>query len=109
MKSLLILALISLNLCAMDLEKHKKIAYQVNKLRTTWKAKEVPTDLEGLLGTFLEGAPKTLPRKTIFKTNVKDLPESFDLREAYPDCESIKKLEINLNVDHAGLSVELKQ
>ena len=92
MKSLLVLALISLSLCAMDLEKHKKIAYHVNKLRTTWKAKEVPTDLEGLLGTFLEGAPKTLPRKTKFRTNVKDLPESFDLREAYPNCETLREI-----------------
>ncbi len=92
MKSLLILSLISLNLCAMDLEKYKKIAYQVNKLRTTWKAKEVPTDLEGLLGTFLEGAPKTLPRKTKFRINVKDLPDSFDLREAYPNCEALRDI-----------------
>ena len=42
----------------MDLEKHKNIAYQVNKLLTIWKAKEVPTDLEELIGTFLEGYQK---------------------------------------------------
>ena len=93
----------------MDLENHKKIAYQVNKLRTTWKAKEVPTDLERLLGTFLEGAPKTFPRKTKFRINVKDLPDSFDLEKHILIVKLLEILEINLNVDHVGLSLQLKQ
>ena len=85
MKSLFVLTLVSLSLCDMDLEKYKKIAYQVIKLRTTWKAKEVPTDIEGLLGHLK--VSKNSSKKNKFRTNVNELTEFYDLREAFPNYD----------------------
>jgi cathepsin B len=74
-----------------NIEKHQKIVNFVNKLRTTWKAKVYDRDYSKLIGTWRNS--KALPkRKTVFKTSKNDLPESYDLRDAYPNCETIKEI-----------------
>lgn len=74
-------------------ERRKEIAHKVNKLRTTWTAVEYVKDYTPLLGS-LEGGDK-LPEREFNKLG--DLPENFDLREAYPNCESIKEIRDQAN------------
>ena len=89
MKSILFLIGLSLVCSLYDANKHEKIVNYVNKLRTTWKAKVSHRDIAPLLGAWKEGEQTQLPEKTLFKTANADLPESFDLREAYPNCETL--------------------
>ena len=91
MKSVLFILGLTLALCSVNIEKHQKIVNFVNKLRTTWKAKVYDRDYSKLIGTWRNR--KALPkRKTVFKTSKNDLPESYDLRDAYPNCETIKEI-----------------
>uniref|UniRef100_G1TBY1 Cathepsin B n=1 Tax=Oryctolagus cuniculus TaxID=9986 RepID=G1TBY1_RABIT len=66
----------------------------INKQNTTWQAGhnffnvEV-SYLKKLCGTFL-GGPK-LPRRVEFADDIK-LPESFDAREQWPNCPTIKEI-----------------
>ena len=91
MKSVLFILGLTLALCSVNIEKHQKIVNFVNKLRTTWKAKVYDRDYSKLIGTWRNR--KALPkRKTVFKTSRNDLPESYDLRDAYPNCETIKEI-----------------
>ena len=66
-----------------------EVAKEVNSLHTTWVANEaIPTrDYTQYLGA-LEG--KTLPVKNIAVR--KDLPESFDAAENWPECPSLKEI-----------------
>ena len=92
MKSLLFLLGLSLTLCLVDYEKHQKIVKFVNKLRTTWTAEVYDRDITKLIGT-LKTPKEMLPKeKTVFKTSNDDLPDNYDLREAYPNCETIKEI-----------------
>uniref|UniRef100_A0A8C0TFN6 Cathepsin B n=1 Tax=Canis lupus familiaris TaxID=9615 RepID=A0A8C0TFN6_CANLF len=66
----------------------------VNKRNTTWKAGHNfhnvdPSYLRRLCGTFL-GGPK-LPQRVQFAKNL-ILPESFDAREQWPNCPTIKEI-----------------
>ena len=91
MKSVLFILGLTLALCAVNIEKHQKIVNFVNKLRTTWKAKIYDRDYSKLIGTWRNR--KALPkRKTVFKTSRNDLPDNYDLRDAYPNCETIKEI-----------------
>ena len=91
MKSVLFILGLTLALCSVNIEKHQKIVNFVNKLRTTWKAKVYDRDYSKLIGTWRNS--KALPkRKTVFKTSKNDLPDTFDLRDAYPNCETIKEI-----------------
>ena len=91
MKSVLFILGLTLALCAVNIEKHQKIVNFVNKLRTTWKAKVYDRDYSKLIGTWRNR--KALPkRKTVFKTSRNDLPDNYDLRDAYPNCETIKEI-----------------
>uniref|UniRef100_A0A673U887 Cathepsin B n=1 Tax=Suricata suricatta TaxID=37032 RepID=A0A673U887_SURSU len=66
----------------------------VNKRNTTWKAGHNfhhvdPSYLRRLCGTFL-GGPK-LPQRVSFAEDMV-LPESFDAREHWPNCPTIKEI-----------------
>ena len=92
MKSLVFILGLTLTLCAADLERHQKIVDFVNKLRTTWTAEVNRREIAGLVGAWHENEEIQLPEKTLFKTSNDNLPESFDLREAYPECEAIREI-----------------
>ena len=97
--TLLVCALILVS--AFDFEKerirnsYKEIAQRVNSLKTTWKATAYDRDFKPLLGAFLDGAV-SLPEKKYTKKNG-DLPESFDPREVYPKCESLREIRDQAN------------
>jgi cathepsin B len=92
MKSLLLIYLFTLIFCS----NFNDIAKKVNSLKTTWKADEkISRDFTPLLGV-LPNWREHLPPRKIFES-YKDLPESFDLREAYPNCESIKEIRDQAN------------
>ena len=74
----------------------KDMIHYINKLRTTWRANEYARDTRPLLGTFLDD-PYPLPEKTEFMTNDDDLPKNYDLRDAYPDCTSLKEIRDQAN------------
>ena len=74
----------------------REMVHFINKLRTTWHANEYVRDTRPLLGTFLDD-PNPLPEKTEFITNDDDLPKSYDLREAYPSCTSLKEIRDQAN------------
>ena len=92
MKAFTIICIISIIFCTKNFEKAKEIAKYVNSLNTTWKASEIPFDTDGYLGTFLERREKIIPTKKKFSVSLGDLPTSYDLREAYPNCESLKEI-----------------
>ena len=92
MKSYLLLFLITLTFGLVDIQRHQKIVDTVNNLKTTWKAKLYHRDIAPLIGAWKETPETQLPEKKIFKTSNEDLPESFDLREQYPQCESLKEI-----------------
>jgi cathepsin B len=74
---------------------YEEIARTVNKLKTTWTATTYKRDYTPLLGAILDGG-ESLPEKT-FKNKNLNLPESFDPREEYPNCESIKEIRDQAN------------
>ena len=92
MKYISLICLISLIFCAKNLQRAKEISAYVNSLNTTWKATEKSFDTDGYLGTFLRGQENVIPKKTQFSVSLSDLPSSFDLRDAYPNCESLKEI-----------------
>ena len=61
------------------------IAEEVNNMKTTWKVTTYKKDYRPLLGAILDGGME-LPKKTFKETNL-NLPESFDPRDEYPNCE----------------------
>ena len=92
MKSLLFILGLSLALSAVDVERQQKIVDFVNKLRTTWTAKLYDRDISGLVGSWKESEEIQLPEKTLFRTTNAALPDNYDLREAYPECETIREI-----------------
>ena len=92
MKSYLLLILVALAHGLVDLQRHQNIVDIVNNAKTTWKAKVYERDIAPLIGAWKETPETELPEKTMFKTSNADLPESFDLREAYPQCESLREI-----------------
>ena len=73
---------------------YSEIANEVNKLKTTWKATAYKRDYTPLLGAILDGAiplPEKIPERFA------NLPENFDAREEYPNCESIKEIRDQAN------------
>lgn len=92
MKSLLFILGLSLTLCALDLERKQKRIDFINKLRTTWTAKMYDRDYTGLIGAWKENEENKLEEKTVFKTSLEAVPESYDLRDAYPQCETLREI-----------------
>ena len=74
---------------------YDSIAKTVNSMKTTWKATTYKKDYTPLLGAFLDGG-ESLPEKKMRKKNYK-LPESFDPRDEYPKCESLKEIRDQAN------------
>jgi cathepsin B len=75
--------------------RHAEIAKRVNKLRTTWKATVYKRDYTPLLGAILDGS-KNLPEKK-FKTINANLPDNYDPRTEYPNCESLREIRDQAN------------
>ena len=73
----------------------EEIAQKVNSLKTTWKATVYKRNFKPLLGALLE-EPVPLPKKT-FQKKIVNLPESYDPREKYPNCESLKEVRDQAN------------
>ena len=92
MKSYLILLLLTIASSQFDVARHQKIVDIVNNKKTTWKAEVYPRDITQLIGAWAESPETQLPEKTEFKTADNELPESFDLREAYPQCETLREI-----------------
>ncbi len=44
------------------------------------------------MGAWPENEENQLPEKTTFKTSNDNLPENYDLREAYPNCETLREI-----------------
>ena len=72
-----------------------EIAKKINRLRTTWQATEYKRDFRPFLGSITDGIEK-LPEKQFEVKNLK-LPENYDAREAYPNCETIKEIRDQAN------------
>ena len=75
--------------------RHAKIARKVNKMKTTWKATVYERDYKPLLGAILDGL-ENLPEKK-FKTRNANLPDNYDPRTAYPNCESLREVRDQAN------------
>jgi cathepsin B len=65
----------------------------------TWRANEDVSSfslfqmLEGRLGLQIESSlPENFDQPPVYETSISDLPESLDLREAYPNCEALKEI-----------------
>ena len=84
MKSYLLLTLIAFSCSLVNYVRHQQIVDTVNNKKTTWTAKLYERDIAPLIGAWKETPETELPEKTTFKTSNADLPENFDLREAYP-------------------------
>ena len=65
-------------------------ARYVNDLDTTWKATETPSavNISTKLGSILSHEIGYVEPE-IFKYTSKDVPEEFDVRTAFPECESV--------------------
>ena len=92
MKFILFLFGLSLTACLIDVERSQKMVDFVNKLRTTWTAKLYERDISGLVGAWTENEDIQLPEKKTFKTSNDNLPENFDLRDVYPNCETLREI-----------------
>ncbi len=78
-----------------ETHRQAEIARKVNKLKTTWTATEYKRDYKPLLGAILDGKMR-LPRKT-FEKKRNDLPDSYDPRDEFPNCESLKEIRDQAN------------
>ena len=92
MKLFLSILIFSYAFTLADIERKQKIVDMVNNLKTTWKAKVYNREFSHLIGTWKETPETELPEKTTFKTPNEDLPESYDLRDIYPQCETVKEI-----------------
>ena len=92
MKIFLIILILSYTFTLVDIERKQKIVDMINNLKTTWKAKVYNRDYSNLIGTWKETPESELPEKTTFKTSNGALPESYDIREIYPQCETVKEI-----------------
>ena len=92
MKSFIFFLSITFVFTLVDIPRHQKIVEIVNNLNTTWKAKLYNRDIAPLIGTWKETSETQLSEKTNFKVSNSELPESYDLREIFPQCETIKEI-----------------
>jgi len=100
MKSIILAMFISAIVCGNLLREanHQEFITSINLEADTWIAGENKRfenmnilQVQKLLGTFLQTPEdKKLPVKNV--EILEDLPENFDLREAWPQCESLREL-----------------
>lgn len=88
MNKYLIVFLFALAACDISVDRQKEIAHKVNKLKTTWTAQAYDKDLKPKLGAIL--GFNSLPEKNVIPRN--DLPDNYDLRTAFPNCEAIQEI-----------------
>jgi len=77
----------------------KEMIEEINSKKTTWTAAVNPrfanatiADVKMLLGTIMpgeEGYQESENQKTVFSTPNEAIPESFDVRNAWPQCASV--------------------
>ena len=92
MKAYIFCLLAALAVSLVDIPRHQKIVDTVNNAKTTWTAKINHRDIAPLIGAWPETPETQLPEKTEFKVTNDELPESYDLREAYPECETLREI-----------------
>ena len=92
MKSLIIFFLITYVFTLENKEHHQKIVETVNNFKTTWKAQLNQRDYTSLINTLKSIPEIEYPEKITFKASNEDLPESYDLREAFSQCESVNEI-----------------
>ena len=68
------------------------IVETVNNFKTTWKAQLNQRDYTSLINTLKSIPEIEYPEKITFKASNEDLPESYDLREAFSQCESVNEI-----------------
>ena len=92
MSSFPFLCVILLSFCFCD--KITEIVRKVNKLRTTWRAKEIDRNYSYAMGTFIDNDSKYMLKERVFSEEELSisLPPSFDLRQIYPNCSSLKEI-----------------
>ena len=85
-----------------QLSHQRDLVNKINSLKTTWKAELYPIDIKPLLGVLLDSETNefqkeriSIPSRNI--TPIKDLPENYDLREAYPYCKSLFEIRDQAN------------
>lgn len=97
MKGILILLLVTLAFGAIY-EPAKDMIRKINRMHSTWKAGHNfgpnPPEIGNLLGTFLDADIDDMVKEV---EAINDLPENFDLREAYPQCEALKEIRDQAN------------
>lgn len=94
---LLLVVVVGLCQAQPKLQSFHEIVDQVNAARTTWEAHHnfdpdfyKPQDLKRLCGTYLHNDEKSELPVNYPKLTFRDLPENFDSRTEWPDCQSIK-------------------
>ena len=92
MKSFITFLFFSFVFTLVDIEHRQKIVETVNNLKTTWKAKFNNRDFAPLIDILRKTPENEIQEKTKFKTTNEGLPDSYDLREIYSQCESINEI-----------------
>lgn len=101
MKAIFVIVLVALSqINAFDnLEAMNTLVEEINSKHSTWKAGinerfigETKDQIKILLGVPMDKSkkPEKLPLKKVTVRN--DLPENFDLRDKYPNCEALKEI-----------------
>ena len=92
MKSFIFILGLSLTFCLVDITNHQNMINFINKLRTTWNSKFYKKDISFPIMSQIKKENMQLPEKTIFKSINDIFPTDYDLREAYPQCGSIREI-----------------
>ena len=92
MKSFIFILGLSLTFCLVDITNHQNMINFINKLRTTWNSKFYKKDISFPIMSQIKKENMQLPEKTIFKSTNDIFPTDYDLREAYPQCGSIREI-----------------
>ena len=92
MKSFLLFISLTLVLSSTNVQNNQKIVETVNNLKTTWKAKQYDEKIYPKIFSFKKLEKDKYPEKISFKEANNALPESYDLRDVFSQCESVKEI-----------------